>query len=580
MTELLQLRPYQRDAITAVFGAIDDGTMRPAVVLPTGAGKTVIFSWLANEWLTTWKPGTKVLILVHRDELVDQTVKALTGVAPGLRVGVVKAERDEHIDRDVIVGSVQTLRKLSRRAAISGVGLVIVDEAHHAAAQSYVDVLDHFGCFASCDCDSYDDGYRSSMHRDYCRSVTGATPAVGFSATLTRDDGKSLRDVWDEVVVQRDILDMIPEYLVDVRPGKLITVNDMSLQQVRMQGGDLASSSLSKALLTSDAVNAVVRARREHASNMKTLVFVPSVEAAHVFTDALIADGVRAAAVWGAMPKDERKSVRARFTTGEIELLVNCMVLTEGFDEPSASCVIIARPTASAALYVQMVGRVLRKFPGKTEALVLDVVGATEDHRLATIADLTDREIKLRDGETLATAAIREREEGNPSLANYVISSRDVDLFKKSPATWFRTHEGVWFIQTRCPNKFGGRCRETGVDECGNHLWFVWPDDNGSYSVGVRPTLEVGGRFKHTSVSLDLAMSWAEQYAVAEDSSLANRAASWRRKREVPSEDQLTYARRVGVKVDWSTISKRDLSDLITIEVASMCLDPGIRSSP
>src|SRR5690606_18956576 len=132
------------------------------------------------------------------------------------------------------------------------------------------------------------------------------------------------------------------------------------------------------------------------------------------------------------------------FETGELEVLVNCMVLTEGFDEPSASCAIIARPTKSAALYVQMVGRVLRKHPSKRDALVLDVVGASAEHRLATLSDLTSRRVKeVQPGESLAEAAARERKQGNPNLANYVVNTDDVDLFHRSPSVWLSTNEGI-----------------------------------------------------------------------------------------------------------------------------------------
>jgi superfamily II DNA or RNA helicase len=135
MSDLLKLRDYQEDAVNLTFEAIALGTNRPAVVLPTGAGKTVIFSWMANKWVRERK--SRVLILVHRDELATQTVKKLHDVAPALKVGVVKGSRNEYANVDVIVGSVQTLRRFNRRAPILNIGLVVVDEAHHAAAESY-----------------------------------------------------------------------------------------------------------------------------------------------------------------------------------------------------------------------------------------------------------------------------------------------------------------------------------------------------------------------------------------------------------------------------------------------------------
>jgi superfamily II DNA or RNA helicase len=556
MSDLLTLRPYQQESIDHAFEWIADGRTRPAIVLPTGTGKTVIFSWLSKMWVggKDDPQRRKVLILVHRDELASQTVEELAGIAPHLRVGVVKAERDEHVERDVIVASVQTLRQAARLHRIEGVGLVIIDEAHHGTAMSYRTVLDYFGCFDR------------------------RTPAIGFSATLARDDRSNLGEIWDGVAYHRDILDMIPEYLVDPI-GKMVTVGNLSLQEIRVQAGDLAASSLSEALLTSDAVKAVVSSWLEHASDRPTICFVPSVQATHVFTEAFQAVGARAAAVWGAMPYEERQLVKKNFRTGQLDVIVNCMVLTEGFNEPRASCAIIARPTRSASLYVQMVGRVLRLHPGKRDALILDVVGATQDHRLATLADLTTRELEVLEGETLATAAAREREKGNASLADYEFSIEDVDLFHRSPSMWLRTVEGVWFICTRCPDtstSFNSRyrpCQKLGTDRCGNHLWFLWPVDDGQYVVGLRPTLVDGGRFvSEGPLNLDTAMSWAEQYATEEDASLANRRAAWRTRRAKPSEVQRDFANNLGLLLP-DDITKRDLSNLMSIHIASQLLD-------
>ncbi len=553
---LLRLRPYQSEAIISVTDAIDGGMNRPAVVLPTGAGKTVIFSHLANEWIET-RTG-RPLILVHRDELVTQTEAKLHAVAPGLKVGVVKAQRDEFANADVIVGSVQTLRMERRRRPIENVGLVVVDEAHHAAADSYRTVLDHFGCF------------------------TGRTPAVGFSATLSRTDKLELAEVWDDVVYRRDILDMIPEYLCDVR-GKLVTVDGLSLAELRLQNGDLAAGSLTDALLTADAQRYVLGAFMEHARDRKTILFAPTVEAAHAFADAFRSAGVRTGVVWGAMPAEERRQTLADFSAGRIEVLCNCMVLTEGFDEPSASCAIIARPTASPALYVQMVGRVLRLHPGKTDALVLDVVGASADHRLATLADLTSRRIEeIEPGESLTEAATRERNRGNPKLSDYVVNTDDVDLFHRSRSAWLKTKAGVWFIPTRCQSKsemcdvvpFTGNTNRHPA--CGTHMWFIWPDGAGQYNVGVRASRRQGGRFFFENMPLEAAMSWAEQCAEREDSTLANRTSSWRRKREKPTEAQVNYAKTLGIETP-EKLSKRELSDAISIQVASNIFDRALR---
>lgn len=555
MSDLLKLRDYQEDAVNKTFEAFALGTNRPAVVLPTGAGKTVIFSWIANKWVRERR--SRVLILVHRDELATQTVKKLHDVAPNLKVGVVKGTRNEYGNVDVIVGSVQTLRRFARRNPITDIGLVIVDEAHHAAAESYVQILDHFGCF------------------------TGQTPAVGFSATLVRSDKGDLSEVWERVVCQRDILDLIPHHLCDVR-GKLVTVDGLSLTEIKTTRGDFSESSLTDALLTAEAQTFVVRAYFEHARDRKTIVFTPTIAAARAFNDQFVASGVRSAVIWGTMPQEERRLALKMFETGELEVIVNCMVLTEGFDEPSASCAIIARPTQSAALYVQMVGRVLRKHPSKRDALVLDVVGASHDHKLATLADLTSKRVpEIQEGESLAEAATRERKRGNPRLADYVVSTDDIDLFHRSPSMWLKTYEGVWFISTRCGSLSGAsECPiSNGARKCPGHIWFLWPDvvETGSYKVGCRPTYGNGGKFLREALDLETAMSWAEQFAVEEDRTLANRSASWRRRAEKPSVEQKDFAERLGLEFP-KNVTKRDLSDMISIHVASARLDRAIKA--
>lgn len=540
--ETLNLRPYQRECVRAVLDAAASGVRRPACVLPTGSGKTVIFSHLSRHWNEYGFDG-RILILVHRDELVRQTVAKLQVVAPHLKVGIVQAQQDEHIDCDVVVASVQTVRKLHRLDNIteSGrIGLVIVDECHHASAESYVTVLNALGCF----------------------NPDGETIAVGFTATLSRSDMKSLGDIWESVAFQRDILDMIPQYLVDVS-GKMVTVDGFSLSQVTMRGGDYQIGSLSDALLSADAPDFIADAYVEHAADKPGIVFAPSVATAEAFTEALCRRGIEARTVWGAMDKDLRRETLKDAHEGRVQVLVNCMVLTEGFDWPRAEVAVIARPTTSSALYVQMVGRVLRQYPGKEKALVLDIVGATQEHRLATLADLTSNRIQIiQEGESLTEAVVRERKEGNEYLRDYVILYQDVDLFHRSDAVWLQTYEGVWFVTTH------------------DDVYFIWPGtEPDRYHVGVKPMKGKGGGWRHKDVPLEAAMEWAEQEALNSGGpfSVASRKASWRVGRRPPSEGQLKYAQMVGLKSIPENITKRELSDMINVHVVSRMLDRPLR---
>lgn len=539
LREALSPRPYQNECIRAVLDAASQGTRRPACVLPTGSGKTIIFSHLCRHWNEYGFPG-RVLILVHRDELVRQTVDKLQRVAPHLKVGIVQAQQDEHVDCHVIVASVQTVRKMYRLDNITAsgkIGLVIVDECHHATAESYVTVLNALGCF------NPDDD----------------TIAVGFTATLSRSDMKSLGDVWERVVFQRDILDMIPEYLTDVS-GRMVTVDGFSLSQVAMRGGDFAIGSLSEALLSNDAPDFIAEAYVEHAADKPGIIFTPSVDTAHAFTEALSRRGIAARAVWGAMAQDERRDVLRDAHEGRVQVLVNCMVLTEGFDWPRAEVAVIARPTTSSSLYVQMVGRVLRKYPGKEKALVLDIVGATQEHRLATLADLTSNRIQIiQEGESLTEAVRRERKEGNEYLKDYVILYQDVDLFHRSQAVWLQTYEGIWFVSTR------------------ENVYFIWPGtDPGMYHVGVKPLRGKGGGWTHRDIDLETAMEWAEQEATAADPMTARRRASWRVGRKPPSQGQRDFAARLRLDVP-ENATKREISDMIDVRVVSRLLDKPLK---
>jgi superfamily II DNA or RNA helicase len=547
----LKLRPYQTECLTKIHDALQSGIKRAAVVLPTGSGKTVIFAHLCGEWRDLRAAGMvsgRVLILVHRDELIRQTVKKLHDDSPGLKVGVVKANENDHEDRDVIVASIQTVRKLFRLDQITAsgaIGLVIVDECHHAAAESYLTVLNALGCF----------------------NTFGGASAVGFTATLIRADKKSLGTVWQEVVYQRDILDMIRDgYLVNPT-GKMVTIDGLSLSQVTMSGGDYATGSLSEMLMSADAPKFAADAWMEHAPDRPGVAFTPTVETAHAFTEEFSARGLATAAIWGAMGDDLRSDTLRAAHAGDIQVLVNCMVLTEGFDWPRAEVVMVARPTTSAALYVQMVGRGLRPYPGKDGALVLDIVGASREHKLATLADLTSRRIEnIYEGESLMDAVAREREARNPLLADYAVGYEDVDLFQRSYAAWLQTKKGIWFVSTK------------------TNIYFVWTgSEPGLYRLGKRPLRVPRGQRVPTEwlkadVTLETAMSWGSQLAISEDPdcNVAMRGASWRRKN--PSERMVAYARRLGLGDDiFLGMSQGEVSELIDIHIASRMLDKAVR---
>jgi hypothetical protein len=429
--------------------------------------------------------------------------------------------------------------------------MMIVDECHHAAAESYQRIL----------MDQPD------------------VPAVGFTATMIRGDGKDLGETWEKISFSTDILDLIKDgFLVDVR-GVQVTVDGLTLGQVTMRGRDFAPLSLGDALRSTEASRFITDAYREHAEDMPGIVFVPDVATVMDMAEAFNRAGFSAAPVWGDMDPTLRRRVLREYEAGEIQVLISCMVLTEGFDSPRAQCAVIARPTTNQGLYVQMVGRVLRPYPDKTQALVLDVVGASEEFSLAGIESLTSRDLPdILPGESLLDAVDRERRRRNPNLREgYVTATREVDLFHRSKLGWLQTDGGVWFLSVP------------------RGLIFLWPDrvEPGRYRVGsISDQPGARPRWHLQDQTLEYGMVWAETQAEEYMKVMADRAldsdsvrywgiqrtASWRRRPATPA--QKSYAEGLGIDLDpyknrWgdAEIQRGPLSDLISVAKASPILD-------
>lgn len=382
---MITLRPYQWDTINAVEAAWDEGIMRPAAVLATGAGKTTIFCELIGRHIKRLRAeGKRILVLAHREELLNQAADRIKLQNPDLWVAVVKGQRGQktHQFADVVVASVQTLARPKRRAAVDRIGMVIVDECHNAASKSYKDVLAHYGVIPAVD------------GQDIGNGVQVGTPALGVTATLTRMNG-GLPEVWDSVAHQVKIHSLIKDGYLVPPVAKSVEVPGLNLATTRVTGGDLNTGDLAAALEDSEAFGVIADTWMETAATpdgpypyRPTIVFMPNVATAEHMKEAFLARGICADIVTGAMGGQARREVYDRYNSGECQVLVNCMVLTEGFDAPLTSCVVIGRPTLNGGLYVQCVGRGLRLAEGKTDCLVLDVAGASLKHSLAGVNDL------------------------------------------------------------------------------------------------------------------------------------------------------------------------------------------------
>ena len=350
---MFELRDYQKEAIAAVAEARARGVRRMVICLPTGAGKTVIFSRLAAN------ADRGVLVLAHRDELLSQAADKLQRtMGEGAKVGIEQGNRRADKDCDVVVASIRSLHEGRIGQAMAGrdIGLVIYDECHHAPAEGNTKVLEQLGCFEP----------------DWPGTL------VGFTATTARGDGVGLEKVFEEIVATRSIAQMIDDgYLVRLRGYRINSGADLR-KLTSAKNSDFDAGELGEAIDIQERNALVARSIQELARDRRTLVFCVTVAHARALCRALNGIGVPAGMVHGEMKKDTRATVLKNFREGMFQALTNVGVLTEGFDDPGVSCVAMARPTKSQSLYAQCVGRGTRLAPGKTDCLVLDFVDLSQ----------------------------------------------------------------------------------------------------------------------------------------------------------------------------------------------------------
>ena len=353
----LTLRPYQRQAIEACNAAWTLGTRRVLIVAATGSGKTVTFSHVIQERLAR---GQRCLVIAHRGELLDQAMRTMLTIEPWAHVGRVQAGKDG-VSAKVVYASIQTIANPARLAKLGTFGLVIVDESHHAMSASYRETLAELGCWAE-----------------------GGPDLLGVTATPDRSDGKDLSHIYETVAHEYTIVDAIEDgYLCPPRGRQIAT--DLDMSKVRVTAGDYNAADLGAEMERVDIGGAIVRGWSDWAPDRKrTVIFVPLVAIAENVAWAFRAAGIDAAAISGAMnATDRRRTLAARHT-----VLVNAMLLTEGWDDPEVDCIGWCRPTKSRALFQQAVGRGLRLHPGVVDCLVLDFVGSSGTLPLASVSTL------------------------------------------------------------------------------------------------------------------------------------------------------------------------------------------------
>lgn len=347
----MQLRDYQEEALMQLRGRMAAGLRRILLVAPTGSGKTVMAAEMIRGAVNR---GNPVLFLAHRKELIEQTSAKLR--AFGVAHGIIKSGYQAHPWQQVQVASVQTLdaRHLKKGRPLPAARLIVVDEAHRTMGDTYMDII-------------------ASYPRE-------RTLVIGLTATPVRLDGKGLGDMYEDLVEAARIEDLVSSgVLVKPRifgaPG-----GGPDLRNVRTTAGDYNSKQLELVMNKAQLVGDIVKHWERYADNRITVVFATSIEHSLRIRDSFRAAGIECEHIDGNTNERERDHTLSKLRRGELRVVTNVGVLTEGWDLPECGVCVLARPTKSLSLFLQMAGRVLRSADGKPDAVILDHAGCVFNH--------------------------------------------------------------------------------------------------------------------------------------------------------------------------------------------------------
>jgi len=538
----ITLRPYQTEALDSIVSYLEKGINRQLIVLPTGSGKTVIFSHIPQ----IISDSLPMLILAHRGELLNQAKDKILYSNPHLDVQTEKAEDTAELNGEVIVASVPTLGRADARRLSKFpedyFKTVIVDEAHHAAAESYRRILDYF---------------RPKL-------------LLGVTATPQRSDSVRLTDVFDEIIYYKNIIDLIQDgYLCRLLGYRVKTDTDIS--EVETANGDYIVSQLEDTINTPSRNAIVVKSYLEFAPNKKTLVFASGVQHAKDLAVSFAQKQIPVRVVLGGTPDEEREEIYSKFSSGQIKVIVNVGVLTEGFDEPSVESIILARPTRSSLLYTQIVGRGTRLFQGKEHCIIIDIADMTKGKKPLGLPTLLGMpaDFDLQGTDLLDIAEkYKELEAYCPGEAVRVLSPVDIDL----------AYKRIDLFMPPPPNQF-----------IMQYSAFVWAEiAEGEYHLGLNSNeslkiyTDTLGRIvvshlqrvypckSPMSTILGYPADIREAFARSDKWVLNNRAhlmalvdntAAWRY--DAPTKGQITVLKRIGVPIT-SDMTKGTASNIIS----------------
>jgi len=345
----MKLRDYQQEALESVISLSSSGVNSQLIVLPTGSGKTVVMAAVLKHF------GVKALVIAHRKELIEQnknTIEKFCGVKAGIYASGLK-----DLSNDIVIGSIQSCYRPGsiERLKRENFKILIIDEAHHSSAKTYRKLTNELGFSGS------------------------GKLLLGFTATPSLSNGNTLGEIYENIAYSKQISEMIKKnHLSDVVGRKIRT--GISLDAVKINQGDYSLSDLTKMIDASSRNKLIVEKYKLHANNSKSIAFCASISHAKSLSNAFNKNKIESEVIHGKMSDIDRKAVLLNLKNGTISVLTSVGVLIEGFDMPDIKTIIMARPTKSKSLYIQMVGRGLRKAKNKKKCLILDFMD--KDHNL------------------------------------------------------------------------------------------------------------------------------------------------------------------------------------------------------
>ena len=471
----------------------------------------------------------RLLVLAHRRELLEQALAKFRAADPSLSAGIEQADRAAG-DAQVVIASVQTLRG-KRLAALDPEQfyLVVVDEAHHAVAPTYQRIFEHLGMMQA--------GTSKLL--------------VGFTATPRRGDRRGLGEVFQEIAYSKGIEEMIRDAFLCPIGGWRVR-SEVDLDAVKVRAGDFVESALAAAVDNTPRNELLIAAYRKFASGRRCIAFCVNVAHAQHVAASFVQAGLRARAVWGAMPPQARAEVLEELSNGKLDVVTNCNVLTEGFDEPSIDCVLMARPTRSLGLYVQMVGRGTRLHPGKEDLTVIDIADNSRKHALAGLNALFD----LPEGMQLGGKSALMMADLIRGLSNrypWVDVSRIRDAEDLKVAA-----ERIEFFRLEPPDEIANDTNLTWLGGAGGGYRLALPKGE---SMAIQPTLLGDWEIRMTTTQfanrlMDRAKTLGQAVRVADGLVQRHRAdampvvvrsASWRRREPTEKQIELLRSKRIPV---------------------------------